>query len=74
MFITRSMSIANVIRNANFSKTVRYISLFRAMTYAEILHTVPHNLNLVLKKVSRTWRSSWFVSELTDKSIESTSL
>jgi hypothetical protein len=35
----RCMSIAVVIRNANFWKTVRYISLFCPVTYVEILGT-----------------------------------
>jgi hypothetical protein len=34
-----------VIKNANFSKTVRYISLFCAVTYVEILHNVLHELH-----------------------------
>jgi hypothetical protein len=39
-FITHCTSIADFIRNANFGKTVRYIILFHAVTYVEILHTV----------------------------------
>ena len=35
MFITRCMSIADVIRNASVFLTMSYISLFRSVTYAE---------------------------------------
>ena len=34
-----------VIKNAKFSKTVRYISLFCAVTYVEILRNVLHELH-----------------------------